>query len=236
MMEKLDLPPRLARIASLVPPGSRIADVGTDHGLLPAWLLQNGVAVSAVATDIRPGPLSRAETLCRELGLASMRCVLCDGLEGVDPHKADTVIVAGMGGENIAEILRRAPWTAFETLLLLQPMSRPEALREALNESGIAVHGEYLVRDAGRIYPIIAAGGGEPAPYSAGELYLGRFELVSGEELFPEALSALMKKLDRAVAGLERSAREEDRARLDHLRMVREELDAMRRRKDAESI
>ena len=102
--------------------------------------MQNGVAVSAVATDIRPGPLSRAEALRRELGIASMRCVLCDGLEGVAPHEADTVIVAGMGGENIAEILYKAPWTASETLLLLQPMSRPEALREALNVSGIAVH------------------------------------------------------------------------------------------------
>ena len=62
-----------------MPAGARIADVGTDHGLLPLWLLENGIAVSAVATDIRPGPLSRAEQHRRERGVAAMRCVLCDG-------------------------------------------------------------------------------------------------------------------------------------------------------------
>lgn len=233
-MDRVNLPPRLARIAALVPRGANVADVGTDHGLLPVWLLQNGIAASAVATDIRPGPLSRAESIRRDLGIEAMRCILCDGLEGVSPRETDTVIIAGMGGENIAEILRKAPWTASETLLLLQPMSRPEALREALNESGIAICGEYLVMDSGRIYPVIAARGGEPAPCSPGELYIGRYELVSGEELFPAALAALIKKLDHAAAGLERSGREDDRFRLEHIRRIRLDLDDMRRKYDAE--
>lgn len=235
-MEKIHLPPRLARIASLVPKGARVADVGTDHGLLPIWLLQNGIAVSAVATDIRPGPLSRAENNRRALGIESMRCVLCDGLEAVSPDEADTVVIAGMGGENIAEILRKAPWTASETLLLLQPMSRPETLRASLMDCGIEIIGEYLVMDSGRIYPVIAARGGKTGPCMEGELYTGRHELVSGEELFPALLSSLTKKLDQAVGGLERSQREEDRLRLEHLRRVRRDLEVMRRKKNAESI
>ena len=229
------MPPRLARIAALVPRGSRVADVGTDHGLLPIWLLQNGFAASAVATDIRPGPLSRAESHRRELGIGDMRCVLCDGLEALSPHEADAVIIAGMGGENIAEILRKAPWTASETLLLLQPMSRAETLRAFLKESGFRIEGEYLVRDKGKIYPVIAARGGVEDTLTPGELYTGRYSLVAGEALFPEMLSSLMKKTESAMAGLERSGREEDLLRLDHLRLVYADLDAMRRRSNAES-
>jgi len=230
-MQALRLPPRLARIAALVPAGARIADVGTDHGLLPIWLREREIALSAVATDIRPGPLSRAKSLMRRRGVTAMSCRLCDGLTGVDPSEADTVIIAGMGGENMAEILRSAPWTASGRLLLLQPMSRPEALRRALGSFRVEIQAEHLVEDAGRIYPVLVArGGGEISACSEAELYTGRYELVSREALFLPMLEALMDKLQSALTGLERSSRPEDRDRSGHLRRVCGELEEMRRR------
>lgn len=236
-MEPLRLPPRLARIAALVPMGARIADVGTDHGLLPIWLREQGVAVSAVATDIRPGPLSRAESLMHRRGVTDMSCRLCDGLAEVDPSEADTVIIAGMGGENMAEILRKAPWTASGCLLLMQPMSRPEVLRTALKNLGIAIQGEALVADAGHIYPILTARGGEaPAACSDAELYTGRYELVSREELFLPMLDALEGKLHAALSGLALSSRPDDRIRIDRLRRVCTQLEDMRRKYHAESL
>ena len=139
------LPPRLAAIAALVPDGARLADVGTDHALLPIRLLLDGKIQSAVATDIRPGPLSRAKENAYAAGVQDLSCVLCDGLTGVSPDSADTVVIAGMGGENIAAILRAAPWACRNTLCILQPMSRPEELRAALPSLGLTIRAERLL-------------------------------------------------------------------------------------------
>ena len=145
------LPPRLAAIAALVPDGARLADVGTDHALLPIRLLLDGKIQSAVATDIRPGPLSRAKENAYAAGVQDLSCVLCDGLTGISPDSADTVVIAGMGGENIAAILRAAPWACRNALCILQPMSRPEELRAALPSLGLMIRAERLVTPDGSI-------------------------------------------------------------------------------------
>lgn len=236
MDNTVKLPPRLAFLASLVPKGAKVADVGTDHGLLPVWLLENGIAASAVATDIRPGPLSHAENLRRERGLSGMRCILCDGLQEIEPSEADTVIIAGMGGENIAGILRRAPWTRSETLLLLQPMSKPEELRKALEEMQIRIIGEHLVEDTGRIYPVLMAAGGEPDTLTEAEYYTGAYDLVYKEALFLPMLTSLEKKTTAAVQGLEKSKDAFDGERIIHLRRVSAEIEMMRRKYYAEGF
>ena len=166
--------------------------------------------------------------------MTAMRCVLCDGLEKVAPEEADTVIIAGMGGENIAQILQNAPWTAAGALLLLQPMTHPEILRAALHRMGIRITGEYLTQDGGRIYPVISARVGKEAEYRPGELYTGRYELVSGEALFPDALESWRRKTDEVIAGLERSRKPDDLPRLNHMRAVRRDLEEMRRMYDAD--
>lgn len=223
-------------LASLVPHGAKVADVGTDHGLLPVWLLENHIAVSAVATDIRSGPLSHAERLRCDRGLDNMRCFLCDGLTDVSSDDADTVIIAGMGGENISGILSRAPWTAQGTLLLLQPMSRPEELRRALGEMGIRIGEEHLVEDTGRIYSVIVASAGDPVPLSETELYTGAYDLISGEALFLPMLEALERKTDSAIHGLERAERSDGKERLLHLCRIKTGIEDMRRRYNAQGL
>ena len=229
-MEQIRLSPRLAAIAAIVPAGAHLADVGTDHALLPISLLLSGAIASAVAADIRPGPLKRAEMNARRYGAKGIRFALCDGLDGISQEEADTVVIAGMGGENIAGILARAPWTHRDVTLLLQPMSRPEELRGFLYASGIEIASEQLVFDCGRIYSVICARGGSPAPYTAAELYTGRYEHIFNEELFLPFLSAWENKLDTALDGLARSGREEDVLRLAKLRTVRNEIGEMRSR------
>ncbi|MCD8034208.1 MAG: class I SAM-dependent methyltransferase, partial [Alistipes sp.] len=87
----MELSPRLAALAQWVEPGRRFADVGTDHGYLPVWLLVNGVLGRAVAADLRPGPLARAAQAARRYGVAGrLELRLCDGLEGLEPGEADT--------------------------------------------------------------------------------------------------------------------------------------------------
>ena len=107
-MEKkeLQLQPRLQCLADLVPQGARLADVGTDHGYLPVWLLQHGRMESAIASDINALPLDHARATAAEYGVTA--CIdfrLCPGLAKIGSEECDTVAIAGMGGETIIGIL-----------------------------------------------------------------------------------------------------------------------------------
>lgn len=208
--QRLVLQPRLAAIAGLVPFGARLADVGTDHGYLPVALLQEGRLTAAVATDIAPDPLDHARRTADAFGVP-LDCRLCDGLRGVTPGEADTVVIAGMGGETIAHILEDAPWTRENILLLLQPMSRSEVLRPWLVDHGYEIRGERLVEDKSILYPILIAGGGHPPPLTAAEIWAG---IGRKDPLYPVYAAQRMDRLRRAVEGLQKSRREEDRQRL----------------------
>lgn len=196
---RLELQPRLQAIADWVRPGARIVDVGTDHGYLPVFLLQNGTVGYAIASDINAAPLDHARRSAAEYG-QEMDFRLCNGLEAVGPDEVDTVVIAGMGGENIAAILLQAPWTKEGHTLLLQPMSRPDYLRRFLGDHGYRITRERLVRDKGLLYPIVEAEGGYMAPLSPGQLCGGVG--LKRDPLEGEYLDGWIKKLSRAAAGL----------------------------------
>lgn len=229
-MEAYRLPPRLAAIAKLVPAGARLADVGTDHGLLPILLLKEGRIASALATDIRQGPLDRAIANAALHGVDKITFRLCNGLESVTPEEADTVVIAGMGGENIAGILAGAPWCRAGVRLILQPMSRPEAVRRALPALGLHIRSETLTEDAGRLYSIILAEGGPADEYTEAELYTGLFRHVQNDRLFLRLLDEQASRLTPAVRGLECSPREEDAQRLLCLKKALQGITEARRR------
>lgn len=210
MDRTLTLQPRLRAIADLVPPGSLLADVGTDHGYIPAALLLEGRIDQAIASDIGREPLDHASRTARQWGVADrMDLRLCDGLSAIAPGEADTVVIAGMGGDNIASILSAAPWTRENTLLLLQPMSKAEVLRRWLPENGYAVTAEELVLDKGTIYPILSVRGGHMPPATDEEAY-GGF-LLGEDPLWGPYLEERILRLRKAAAGLSR-ARDETAA------------------------
>ena len=102
---------RLSLCADYVREGSRLADIGTDHGYLPIALCQSGKIPSALACDINPLPLRSAEENIARFGLSKkIQTRLSDGLKEVSPDEADDVVIAGMGGELIRDILTAAPW------------------------------------------------------------------------------------------------------------------------------
>ena len=144
---KLELTPRLRLLADWVPQGARLADIGTDHAYLPVWLLRNGRVSSAIASDLRSGPLSRARETAQTYDVvSSLELRLGNGLSGIAPEETDCVVIAGMGGENIAAILAAAPWTSDgKHALLLQPQTHAENLRRFLMEHGYAIVREALV-------------------------------------------------------------------------------------------
>ena len=223
---EMELSPRLRLLADWVRPGARVADVGTDHAYLPVWLVLHGRVSSAIASDLRKGPLQRAWETCRRHGAESVDCRLCDGLSGIGPEEADTVIIAGMGGENIAAILAAAPWTRDGAhTLLLQPMSRDAALRRFLAENGYTILREALTCEQGSYLPVMEVTAGQ-MELKAGELYGGA--KLRRDPLGDRYLIQAILRFQSAVAGLNRSSSPADREKADGLRDILTQLMNMR--------
>lgn len=214
----MELTPRLRAVAEQVPKGAEFADVGTDHGYLPVWLILNGVAASAIAADLREGPLGRARQTAAHWGVeGKLSFRLCDGLAGIAPEEADTVAIAGMGGDTIAGILGAAPWTREPgKLLLLQPMTAQPELRQWLGENGYAIRAERVAREGKRLYCVLTVEGGTMPPLTPGELWAGR---QSADPLRGEYLDCIAGKVRRTLDGHRRAARP-DTAAIEQLQGV----------------
>ena len=227
MAKHLELTPRLGLLASWVRPGAKLADVGTDHAYLPVWLMLHGGVSSAIASDLRPGPLHRARENAQAWGVMKrLDLRLCDGLSGIGPEECDTVVIAGMGGENIAAILAAAPWTADgRHTLLLQPQSWAESLRQFLSENGYRIAREELVLDRGTLYPAMEVTAGRQT-LTTGQLWGGA--CLTRDPLGDRYLIEKILRLQGAVAGLAHSSRPEDREKADGLRDVLTALLSMR--------
>ncbi|MCD8191020.1 MAG: class I SAM-dependent methyltransferase [Clostridiales bacterium] len=225
MRQTIQLTPRLRAAADWVPEGAVLCDVGTDHAHLPAALLLEGKISRAIASDIRPGPLSRAGETVRRYGLEErVELRLCPGLEGIAPGEADTVTICGMGGETILHILEAAPWTKQGVRLILQPQRSQPELRRWLAENGYAVRRERVVKEGARWYALLLAEGGEEPPLSPGEELAGRPAHWIEEPERLEALRVLTEKNERLLRGMEGSSKPEDAPRRAWLQQAQGEL------------
>lgn len=217
------LTPRLCTVAELIPPGARLADVGTDHAYLPAYLLGTGRISAVIATDIRPGPLERAKATVERYGLEERVCLrLCDGLAAVGADEVDAVSIAGMGGETILSILEAAPWS-LNKVCVLQPMSASEVLRIGLERLGAPIVREVLSREGDTLYLTLFLDGTRRTtgrPLTPAEAFVGRVESHVGDPLWPEYLSWSLHRAERALDGLERSKKPEDEPRQVYYKQV----------------
>ena len=148
---------RLTTAAALVTQGYTLADVGTDHGYIPIYLLQQKKIPSAIAMDINEGPLERAKEHIALYGLqAYIQTRLSDGVAALKPGEVEAVLIAGMGGGLIMHILKdgeKVCQSAKE--LILQPQSEIERVREFLREKGYTILAEDMVYEDGKFYPMM---------------------------------------------------------------------------------
>ena len=227
--KELILSERLLAIAQWIRPGSRVADIGTDHGYLPIWLLQHGRATFIAACDMREGPLEHARRSAEQYGLQEkLSFRLGSGLSCVVPEEIDTIVIAGMGGETILSILEAAPWTNnARYTLLLQPMTKAEVLRPWLSEHGYSFLRERLVLEHRTYFPIMALRGGSACrPLSLGQAWGG--VALQDDPLQGRALDELLRLRTYALNGLERSVVPKNRERAEQQRAILVQLRQMK--------
>ena len=150
---------RLLSCAEFVRAGAVFADIGTDHGYLPLFLLREGRITRAYLSDVNRGPLSSAERNATEEGLSD-KCefILTDGARALADKGITDYAICGMGGELITRIIGDAPHLFTEgTRLILQPMTKQECVRRFLVENGFSVITERFSFDSGKYYVTVVA-------------------------------------------------------------------------------
>ena len=214
---------RMHAIAKYIEPGRGLIDVGTDHGYLPAWMASHGYRGNIIAADINAAPLQKARENAEKAGVTDrITFQLCDGLEQCKPESVDTIIIAGMGGDMICRILDRAEWCMDRQYkLILQPMTKSEVLRYWLVYNEFEILNEELVPEGGALYQLIVARFGGSTRLNDGELFLGKKELCSDWDLYEQQRQRLIRRVETAIAGMEKNTA---RAELPSLRLYREIL------------
>lgn len=206
----LKLKPRLAAAASYVRRGLTAADIGTDHCYLPIYLLENGISRRVTATDINEGPLEKAQRSLRGRGLED-RLLLrrADGLEGIQAFSPDDILICGMGGELIRDIIAASDYARSENVrLILQPMTKSPLLRLWLCENGFFIDDEALADDD-KIYEIICAHyDGVKRCYTPAELELGKRNIEKKDAVFVSFLELRTAYVERRFNGLRKAGRE----------------------------
>lgn len=207
---KLPISQRLLTCCGFVAPGSRVADVGCDHGYLGIYLLMNQIASSVIASDVRPGPLQCAVINAKKFGVEDrMSFYLTDGVRAI-PRDFNTLVCAGMGADTMVSILEGAPWLqSSQYQLILQCQSKRPMLRRYLAEHGFRISRETLAKDGKFLYPVMQvcyAPGPLPAPW---EFYISPQLLDDSSPLFPEFLARVIGALEENAKGTAHSGSRE---------------------------
>lgn len=191
----MELSKRLQAVADLVTPGLKVADIGTDHGYIPIWLMEHKKASFAVAMDINKDPLEKARENIRLHGLTSyIETRLSDGMKNLKAGEAESVVIAGMGGGLVMKILEDVKGKSLGIReWILQPQSEIQKVRTYLRESGYCIVAEDMVLDEGKFYPMMKVIKGEPELYSEAELCYGKILLKNRNKILEEFLK---KELD----------------------------------------
>lgn len=191
VMKNFSLSPRLAAMLSCVEKCGVLADIGTDHAYLPIEACRAGICARAIACDVSAGPLEIAARNIRAAGLAGrIETRLGDGLAPLGAGEADCIVIAGMGGMKIIEILSAKKNAVDEEQcstrrLVLQPQHDLEEVRRFLHANGCNILEEKLAREGSRFYVIIVAAAGagdEIAPYTDAEYFLGRLDCADAAD------------------------------------------------------
>ena len=206
----MQLSARLEKLIEMAGQGCCAADIGTDHGYIPIELVRRGHYTKALAMDVRKGPLERAQEHVRMAGLqGKIETRLSDGMEKMSPGEADTIIIAGMGGHLMADILTRGMQVVEKAeRAILSPHYDVEFFHQYLLENAFKVEDESWIFDENKFYVVIrcrkCSAGEEVENWSAVELRYGRIPLQEKQaclKMLAEKELATQEKLLEKLQG-----------------------------------
>ena len=200
---KLPISQRLLACCDYVNRGDRIADIGCDHGYLSIHLVTDGIAQSAIASDVNELPLQSAVRNAAKYGVSDkIRFFLSDGVRNI-PRDFDTLICAGMGADTMISILEAAPWLRSNRYrMILQCQSKRPQLRRYLYENGWRINRETLVKEGKFYYPITEVVYDPGHSLTPGGYYITPALLRSGSPLLPDFLERVITGLQCSVDGM----------------------------------
>lgn len=189
---------RLTEVATFVPKGSKLLDVGSDHAYLPIALIQSGHISSAIAGEVVQGPYDSAVKNVAKYGLSDDIDVrLANGLAAFEvSDEVTTITICGMGGRLIADILEAGKEKLAQVeRLILQPNNREDDLRTWLMENGFTIIAEKIMTENDKYYEILVA--------EHGKEVLTKTELRFGKQLLAEKTEIFLAKWAREIGKLE---------------------------------
>ena len=176
----MQLSKRLQAVAGMVTPGNRVADIGCDHAYTAIYLLTNRISPYVVAMDINQGPLDSAIENVERYGVADKISIRkSDGLKMLHPGEADTILIAGMGGRLMLQILTsQMKMVSAAKELVLQPQSEAYLVRKTLKELGYIIIKENMLKEDGKYYVIIKL------KYGSENLNDKSYQLIKPEHIY----------------------------------------------------
>ena len=189
--------------AKLVPKCDILADIGTDHGYLPVYLLKNGIIKKAIAADLSRVSADKASESLKAEGLEDYADVRCgNGLSVLSTDdNVNTIVLTGMGGMLVIDILRsNLDVVDAADYLILQPQRHIDRVRDFVHKIGFKITAEDMCMERGKYYFAMRCEKGEDVPYDRGDLFLGRFLPVSKNPLFKSFLAYRITKTRESIA------------------------------------
>jgi len=214
-MPEARLSRRLNAAFLLVEGGKTLADIGTDHALLPIALVKKGKVPFVIASDINPQPLEKAkENIAREGLSDKIEVYLTEGARGLE-GRVEEIVIAGMGGELIADIISDSPFLKDNRIhLVLQPMTKIPVLRRWLWNNGFSVEREVYLEDMGHFYTVLSARfTGERCDYTELDAEIGKAE--NRKEITDREKEALLGEINLKLFDLDNKIRGKKSAGID---------------------
>ncbi len=216
---------RLSAIASYIPPGSPVADIGTDHAYLPVYLVKQGISPRVIAADLHNAPFQSALRTVESHALGDKISVrLGDGLKVLRPGEAEIVVIAGMGGSTMEKIFSQSPKVLKKVQrLVLQPMTGAETVRQWLWDNEWTLLDEDLIAEDGRLYELLVAVPGQELPRDP---FIGPRLIEKRHPLLIKLLEQKEQQLAGILAGVSKSA---DPATREKISELEEKLEKIRK-------
>ncbi len=202
----MDLSYRLQQIANKVKTNSSLADIGTDHAYIPIYLSQRNILKKAIACDISKGSLQKAIDNIKKYNLSDkIETRLSNGLDKISiEDKIDTIIIAGMGGMLMIDIVSNKIDICKNSTLILQPQKDIDKVRKYLHKEGFKIIKDEILKDEGKYYNIIVSElGKEENNYTELDYTFGKFEINEKSPILKEYLEENLYKMENVLKNID---------------------------------